>query len=128
MKTVRGWSPERVHTLGIFMDVYGDLLSLRQKQVLDLKTQDDLSFGEIAEVLNITRQAALDALSRGAKALYRYEGVIGQISKNRQDAKTVEDIKMTLQCMTHTNWESMRDKALKQLRLFGSGGERKDGV
>ncbi len=128
METDRGWSPERVHTLGVFMDVYGDLLSSRQRQVLDLKIQDDLSFGEIAEVLQISRQAALDALRRGAKALYRYEQVIGQVSRNRADTQILLQIRKLLENMTGANWELTRDEALKQLDFLANGGECEDGV
>ena len=55
------------------LDIYGALLSDRQRDCLDLYYNDDLSLAEIAENLGITRQGVRDAVKRGANELVAYE-------------------------------------------------------
>ncbi len=47
------------------LDHYGELLTSRQKDVLELHYGDDLSLSEIAEELEISRQAVHDSIQRG---------------------------------------------------------------
>ena len=48
------------------LDIYGALLTDRQRDVLDLYYNDDLSLSEISENLGITRQGVRDAIRRGS--------------------------------------------------------------
>ena len=41
----------------ILLDIYGNMLTDRQRDVMELYYWEDLSLGEIAESNNITRQA-----------------------------------------------------------------------
>ena len=48
----------------LLLDYYGELLTERQRQCFDLRYNQDLSMGEIAEVLGVSRQGVFDNLSR----------------------------------------------------------------
>ena len=71
----------------LYYDFYGELLSDRQKTVLDYYYNDDCSIAEIAELTRMTRQGAYDACKRGRKQMEAYEkklGLVGRFQKNRQ--------------------------------------------
>ena len=55
----------------LLFDYYGDLLTERQRACLDLRYNHDLSLGEIAQELGVSRQGVYDNLSR-AEALLRH--------------------------------------------------------
>ena len=54
-------------------ETYQGLLTQTQKQVLHLLLIEDLSLGEIAEILVTTRQAVNDAVQKGKKKLLKIE-------------------------------------------------------
>ena len=60
-------------------DAYGRLLTDRQQRLLDLYFHDDLSFTEIAERFDVTRQAVYDALRRATDELERLEVLLGVV-------------------------------------------------
>lgn len=53
----------------ILLDVYGDVLTLRQRDFLELYYCNDLSLSEIAEDEGVTRQAVRDSIKRGEQIL-----------------------------------------------------------
>ena len=50
-------------------DVYGDLLTKRQREILSLYYEEDFSYTEISEELEISRAAAMDSVHRATKLL-----------------------------------------------------------
>lgn len=70
----------------ILLDLYGALLTERTREVLDLYLSEDLSLGEIAENLSISRQGVHDTLSRGLASLHDFESRL-QLFARRQQAK-----------------------------------------
>lgn len=63
------------------LDVYGEFLSDKQKDLVSLYYNDDLSLGEIAENEGITRQAVRDAIERAKVKLYSFESSCGYCKK-----------------------------------------------
>lgn len=61
-------------------DEYGTLLTKRQYEILSLYFQEDLSYSEIGENLEISRAAVMDAVHRGTDLLEKYEKNIGVVS------------------------------------------------
>ncbi len=62
-------------------DAYGSLLTARQQRLLRQYYQDDLSLGEIAARMRVSRQAVHDGLRRALGALERFEAALGLATK-----------------------------------------------
>lgn len=73
------------------IDIYGELLTKRQLEILEYYYQDDLSYSEIAEELDISRAAVLDAVHKGIKQLEKYESVIQYSRKKNQLLQLIQD-------------------------------------
>jgi predicted DNA-binding protein YlxM (UPF0122 family) len=71
---------------------YGELLTDKQKDVLSLYCLEDLSLGEIAEDLNISRQGVHDAVKRATKILESYELKLGLMEKFNNNNALLNDI------------------------------------
>lgn len=54
-------------------DFYGELLTDKQKQVIEYYYLEDYSLSEISDLLEISRSAILDNLKRSEKLLHSYE-------------------------------------------------------
>lgn len=64
---------EKLLTITLLYDFYGELLTPHQKNIYELYYQNDLSLGEISKNLGISRQGVYDTLKRCEKLLYEYE-------------------------------------------------------
>ncbi|MDE7293531.1 MAG: DNA-binding protein [Oscillospiraceae bacterium] len=62
--------------IALLLDYYGGLLTPKQRDLVDLYYNEDLSLGEIAEQENITRQAVRDSIKRGEQALTEFENTL----------------------------------------------------
>ena len=72
--------------ISLLLDVYGGLLTERQRDFLNLHYNEDLSYGEIAESENISRQAVHDTIQHGRKSLFKFEDQLGVMSKKSEDS------------------------------------------
>lgn len=73
--------------IGLLCDVYGDLLTEKQQNVLDLYYNDNLSLAEVAEETGITRQAVKDSIAKGEKRLFRFRRKAWNYEKNSKTRK-----------------------------------------
>ncbi|GEM_PF-498085 len=59
--------------IGLLVDLYGNLLTERQRKFVLLHFNQDQSFGEIAQVFGVSRQAVHDAVKHAERSLEEYE-------------------------------------------------------
>lgn len=83
---------EKKLKLGNLFDFYGQLLTAKQQDVLNLYCIHDLSLGEISENLSVSRQAIHDAVRKCEKILDDYESRLNLQSKYNMRKKNVQDI------------------------------------
>ena len=77
----------------VLLDFYGVLLTDKQRDVMELYYNQDLSLGEIAENAGITRQGVLDSIHRGEGTLQEMEEKLGLYRSYRERVKLLEQIK-----------------------------------
>ena len=68
---------ERRIYVNVLYDLYGPLLTERQRKVYEMRYFSDLSLSEIAETLEITRQAVHILVNRTAERLLKFENELG---------------------------------------------------
>ncbi|MBR2520914.1 MAG: hypothetical protein IKE62_01865, partial [Oscillospiraceae bacterium] len=59
--------------LAVLYDIYGGILTQKQREIFELYYNDDLSLGEISENLGISRQGVRDSLVHASAALTQAE-------------------------------------------------------
>ena len=79
--------------LVLLFDTYGSMLTDKQRECFDMRHNQDLSLGEIAEELGVSRQAVNDNLSRTEALLRRMEENIGCVKRDMLLRKTLEEIR-----------------------------------
>lgn len=72
---------EKFDAMNRLYDVYGSLLTKRQQEVFKAYYQEDLSYQEIAENLEISRTAIFDALKTVEAHLLRYEAELNILAQ-----------------------------------------------
>ena len=83
----------------LLFDYYGELLTQRQKLCIDMRYNQDLSLGEIAQELQVSRQGVHDNLSRGEALLRNMEEKTGCVRRDltcRAAAKNISQLAMQL--------------------------------
>jgi len=83
---------EEIYEIGLLLDFYGQLLTQRQFEVLDLHYNSDYSLREIAEHLGISRQGVYDNLKRGKTLLINFEKVLSLLEKHCKQKTIIEKI------------------------------------
>ena len=79
----------------LLFDFFGELLTEKQRQYIDLYYNEDLSLAEIAETECISRQGVRDIIVRGEKILREYEdktGALERYMRSRSDADKLEKL------------------------------------
>ncbi len=76
----------------ILLDFYGDMLTAKQRDFINLYYNDDLSLAEIAENEGITRQGVRDAIKRAEGQLCEMESRLGFVKKWNGIKTTLGDI------------------------------------
>jgi predicted DNA-binding protein YlxM (UPF0122 family) len=70
-------------------DLYGPLLTPKQRDAVRLYYEQDLSLGEIASECQVSRQAVYDLLRRAETSLERYEQKLGFLNRlNSSNSRT----------------------------------------
>lgn len=80
--------------ISFLLDFYGDMLTDKQREVVDYYYNDDLSLSEIAENEGITRQGVRDAIKRAEAQLLEMEerlGYAGRYQAVSEGFKTIRD-------------------------------------
>ncbi|MCL1903325.1 MAG: DNA-binding protein [Oscillospiraceae bacterium] len=78
--------------VNILLDVYGVLLTDRQRATLELYYGEDLSLGEISEETGITRQGVMNCIHKSEKKLFEFETRLGLIRKFRELSEDIDKL------------------------------------
>ena len=72
---------EKIVQIALLFDFYGQLLTEKQIEIIDMYYGNDLSLSEISEQLGISRQGVYDTLKRAEKTLFEYEDKLGLVNR-----------------------------------------------
>lgn len=67
----------------ILLDVYGQLLTEKQRSAIDMYYNADLSLAEIGEEIDISRQGVRESIKQGERHLMNYEEKLGIVERFR---------------------------------------------
>ena len=79
--------------LSVLLDFYGDVLTDKQRDVMELYYNEDLSLAEIAEHENISRQGVRDSIKRGEESILHLEEKLMMADKFSRLSTLIDDIK-----------------------------------
>ena len=91
---------------------YGGMLTEKQRRVLSLHCEEDLSLGEIAEEVGISRQAVHETLSRAASRLNGMEASLGVAARFRRMEEGLEAALAALKSKDYVRAERMLTELL----------------
>lgn len=83
---------DKMIEMNIRNDLYGSMLTIRQREIINLYYEENFSLSEIAEEFSISRQAVHDTLKKAEKALAVYERKLGLVEKFKKSEKAVRSI------------------------------------
>lgn len=78
--------------ISLLMDIYSPLLTEKQKNIMELYYNDDLSLAEIAELNNTSRQAIHDLIKRCYKQILSYEDKLNLLKKSLERESVIESL------------------------------------
>ena len=109
-------SLEKKQRVNLLMDCYMDLLTDKQQDYLTLYYAEDLSLSEIAQDLNVSRNAVYDNLKRAVHLLEEYEEKLHLLHKHQQRLDLIDRIEQEQQ----TSREQLNDY-LEMLKKIQEG-------
>ena len=104
----------------LLYDYYGDLLTERQKECFEMRYYQDLSLGEIASELGISRQGVHENLSRAEALLRNMEAKTGCVKRDQACRKAVSSILASAQQLRQN--EDPVVSALAEKIMFAAQG------
>ena len=102
----------KINEAARLFDFYGSLLTEKQQSIFRLYYYDDLSLGEIAQELNISRQAVYDLIKRTENLLKNYEDNLQLWAKYQRTENEIKNIKPILLASNIADKERQRILAL----------------
>ncbi len=98
--------------ISLLFDFYKEMLTPTQQEAISLYYNDDLSLGEVADILSMSRQGVRDALNRAKKSLYNFEEKLGLCDRFSKTQEGLESI-IALACKLYES----DDETVKKLSL-----------
>lgn len=120
---------EKIVQIALLFDFYGQLLTEKQINIVDMHYNNDLSLSEISEQLGISRQGVYDTLKRAEKTLFEYEEKLNLVNRFTKQNDNLNQITAMLNSILQENQndiELVKNKVndIKQYieRLVGTPG------
>ncbi|MGN0708656.1 MAG: YlxM family DNA-binding protein [Anaerovoracaceae bacterium] len=76
----------------LLYDFYGELLTEKKRQVVEMSHDSDMSLSEIADITGVSRAAVHDSLKAAEKQLANYEEKLGLVQKYIDREKKVSSL------------------------------------
>jgi len=103
---------EKDLSVSVFLDLYGDILEERPRQILDMYFNDDYSLSEISELLGITRQGVGESVRKSVKRLRDMEEKLHLMDRITQFEKCRDELAMQVSSAQLENLSEISEKIL----------------
>ena len=103
---------ETIEKISLLYDFYGRLLTEKQRQVMELYHEENLSLAEIAEEFGISRQGVHDTLKKAEHLLTEYEDKLGLVAKLMKSRHAIAEIDRIIDGIIDSLTASMEGKSL----------------
>ncbi len=101
--------------ISMLLNIYGKLLTEKQYEFLDNYYNSDLSLSEIAENMNITRQAVRDNIKKGENKLFEFEEKLEIMKRMLQQEKKISDVLSELTKLQTNSSDKQVQKVLNHI-------------
>ena len=105
----------------MLLDLYGALLTDRQRRCFSMYVNEDLSLTEIAEEMAISRQGVWDSLRRTDTALRRLEEKLGLLRRSEELRDRLGAVEGRLRLLLDENDSPALRQALGELEQISHG-------
>ena len=100
--------------IAFLVDFYGDMLTEKQRDMIELYYDDDLSLSEIAENEGITRQGVRDSIKRAESQLLEMEDRLGLAIRFRTVRESIEAIRSAASEIRQINGQAGRVREIDE--------------
>ena len=83
--------------ISLLLDFYGDMLTDKQREVVECYYNEDLSLAEIAEELGVSRQGVFDNIARAESRMLKMEEKTGFVRRSLHSRKVAQTIRSVLE-------------------------------
>jgi len=104
--------------VSLLLDFYGQMLTKRQYDVLDLYYNSDYTLAEIAEELDISRQGVHDNIKRGKAALFELERKLGLVARFSDQKEKASEVLKILEQIESSVTDSRDREKLSRAKLL----------
>lgn len=102
--------------ISMLCEIYGNLLTPKQLEILTDYYNNDLSLSEIAENNQITRQAVRDIIKKGENKLFKLEEKLLFMKKTRKQENLVQEVLQELSKIEKTTSDQKIEKILNHVK------------
>ncbi len=96
----------------VLLDIYGEVITKKQYEVMDYYYNQDYSLAEISEHLKITRQGVRDSIKRAEEAILECEDKLKLSEKYTSNREKIVKINSVLEDMNNLNNVQLRNNLL----------------
>lgn len=101
--------------INLLFDYYGDMLTEKQKEVMDLYYNEDMSLFEISEHVGVTRQGVHDLIKRSEAILLEIDEKLSFVDRFTKINNEIEKINATVNAMYNLNMKRLFSKELAEM-------------
>lgn len=102
--------------ISMLWQIYGALLTEKQKEYIDYYYNEDLSLAEIAQNDGITRQGVRDIIKKGEKKLFEYEKKLEFMKRMSKQENIIENVLKEIAKIDSKDTDKQISKILEHVR------------
>lgn len=106
---------EKTNRINLLYDFYQSLLTTKQRTILEYYFHDDFSLGEIAEELQVSRQAVFEHLRRAEASLNELETNLQLLEKHEKRLQVIQRLTDELKQVSDA---SVRNRLVEQVQAI----------